>query len=338
MSLFLDQKYLSLISNRLPLFKRKSDRLYNCRCVICGDSVKNRSKARGYFFEYKTDLRYKCHNCDVSITFGTFLKKMDGNLHSQYLLEKYQEGNNVNISNLTPVITFEEPKFKTSDERLIDSILTRLDTLPEDHEVVLFCKKRKISETKFKQLYFIDNVKDIVQLNNDYKESIKGEEPRLVLPFYTDNGELSGVTCRALRGEALRYITVKIKDNVPLIFGLNEVDKSKKVYVVEGPIDSLFVKNAIAVAGTALNKVKLSGIPSDQLVYIYDNQPRNKELCNLISRSIDQGCNVVIWPQNLIEKDINDMVLSGKDVMNIIKNNTFEGLTAKAKFISWKRV
>lgn len=338
MSLFLDQKYLTLISNRLPLFKRKGDRLYNCRCIICGDSFKNKSKARGYFFEFKSELRYKCHNCDASVAFSSFLSKLDNNLYSQYLLEKYSEGQPLKSNALTTIVTFEEPKFKTSDEKLIDRLLDRVDTLPSDHEAVLFCKQRQIPENKYQFIYYIDNIKDIVQLNQDYKESIKGEEPRIVLPFFDTNGQLTGVTCRALRGEALRYITVKIKDQVPLIFGINEVIKSKIVYVVEGPIDSLFLDNAIAVAGTSLNKSRIIDVPNDSLVYIYDNQPRNKELCKIMERTIDQGHSIVIWPQNISEKDINEMIIGGKNVKKIIKDNTFNGLTAKAKFIGWKRV
>lgn len=337
MSLFLDQKYLSLVSNRLPLFKRKGDRLYNCRCIICGDSVKNRNKARGYFFEYKTEFRYKCHNCDASMSFGNFLKNIDSVLHSQYLLERYSEGRGL-TSNTKSVLTFETPVFKSSEEKLLDKILDRLDTLPENNEAVQFCKSRQIQPSKFNQLYFIENIKDIVQLSDKYKESIRGIEPRLVIPFYDENEQLTGVTCRALRGEALRYITVRIKENAPLIFGLNQVNKNKTTFVVEGPIDSLFIDNCIAVAGTSFDKVDILSISSEKLVYIYDNQPRNSEVCKLIERSIDQNRNVVIWPQNIAEKDINEMVIAGKNVQKIISDNIFTGLTAKAKFYSWKRV
>lgn len=337
MSLFLDQKYLSLISNRLPLFKRKDDRLYNCRCILCGDSTKNKRKARGYFFHHKGELRYKCHNCDASLSFSNFLKGIDNTLYSQYSLERYAEGAPFKHSNTIPEIVFEEPKFKSSEERLIDQLLDRLDTLPEDHEAVLFCKKRAIPKDKFKQIYFIDNVKKIVQLNDTYKESIRTEEPRLVFPFYDSNGQLSGVTCRALRGETLRYITVKVKDDVPLLFNINDVDRKNNIYVVEGPIDSLFLDNCIAAAGTSFGKVNSLGINTDKLVLIFDNQPRNKEVCKIIEKNIDLGYNVVIWPQTLDEKDINDMVLAGRNVKQIISKNTFQGLTAKAKFMAWKR-
>ena len=187
-------------------------------------------------------------------------------------------------------------------------------------------------------MYFIENVKNIVQLNDTYKESIKGEEPRLVLPFYDSNGQLSGVTCRALRGEALRYITVKVKDEVPLIFGINDIDKQKPIHVVEGPIDSLFIDNCIAVGGTSFGKLSQLNVSKESLIVIFDNQPRNKEVCKIIEKNIEQGYNIVIWPQNLFEKDINEMVSAGRNVKKIIKENTFSGLTAKAKFISWKRI
>jgi hypothetical protein len=234
-------------------------------------------------------------------------------------------------------MVFTEPNFKSQEERLLDKLIDRLDQLPGDHEAVLFCKQRNIPTVKFKQLYFISNVKDIVQLNNTYKESIRTEEPRLVFPFYDSNGQLSGVTCRALRSETLRYITVKVKDNVPLLFGINEIDTKKTIYVVEGPIDSLFLDNCIAAAGTSFGKINSLNINTNSMVLIFDNQPRNKEVCKIIEKNIDQGYNVVIWPQNIEEKDINDMVTAGRDVKNIIKKNTFQGLTAKAKFIAWKR-
>ena len=325
-----------LISNRLPLFKKKKDNTYNCRCVICGDSQKNRRKMRGYFFAYKTDLRYKCYNCDISLSFGNFLKSQDSIMYSQYALEKYSEGHNKS-ANVVPEFKFEVPVFKNNDEKLLDKLLDRVDTLPSDHEVVLFCNSRKIPKEKQKHLYFINNIKDIVQLNDKYKESIQGEEPRLVLPFYDNNNQLSGVTCRALRGEALRYITVKVKDGVPLLFGIDSINKSKPIYVVEGPIDSLFLDNAIAVGGTSFGKLNETGLDKDKLIVVFDNQPRNKEVCKLIEKNIELGYNVVLWPQTIAEKDINEMVMAGHNVKKIIKDNTYNGLTAKMKFIGWKR-
>lgn len=339
MSVFLDRKYLQLISNRLPLFKKKNDNTYNCRCILCGDSQRNKHKARGYFFQNKNDLTYKCHNCGASMFFSTFLKNLDQNVYAEYSLERMTENGSLSArSNALPTIKFEQPEFKPAEERLLDKLLDRLDTLPEDNEAVQFCLQRKIPKDKFNQLYYIDNVKNIEQLSDKYKDRIQASEPRLALPFYDDYGQLSAVTCRALRGEALRYLTVKVKEDTPLIFGINDIKKDRPIYVVEGPIDSLFINNCVAVAGTSFGKLGQLNLPKDKLVVVFDNQPRNKEVCKLIEKNIDAGYNVVIWPQTIDEKDINDMVLAGRNVSKIIKENTCSGLTAKAKFIAWKRI
>ena len=339
MSLFTDLKYLRLISNRLPLFKQKSDRLYNCRCILCGDSSKKKNKTRGYFYPAKNDLYYKCHNCSAAMHFGSFLKQLDGMTYNQYVMERYNEGlpQNKPHQKIEDKFKMEEPVFEKSEETLLDKLLDRLDTLPEDNEAVQFCLKRKIPRDKFKRLYFIQNMKDIVQLSEKYKEKIVSEEPRLVIPFYNNNGQLSGVTCRGLRGESLRYVQIKIKDEDVMIFGLNEVDKTKPIYVVEGALDSLFLPNAIAVAGSAFGKVEMSSLPKDKLIMIVDNEPRNKDICRVLDKIIENRYNVVIWPQTINEKDINEMVLKGSDPVKIVSKNVFSGLEAKLKFVEWKR-
>jgi len=338
LSLFVDLKYLQLIGNQLPLFKKKKDNLYNCRCILCGDSSAKKNKARGYFYGVKNEMFYKCHNCGASQHFGTFLKNINGQLYSEYVLERYSEGLPQNKPHQKAEHNFkmDQPKFDKRS-RLLDSLLDRLDTLPEDNEAVEFCIKRKIPKAVFNKLYYIENIKDIVQLNNSYKEQIKSIEPRLVIPFYSSDGQLAGVTCRALRNESLRYVTIKIKEENLLVFNLDGVDKSKTVYVTEGPIDSLFLPNAIAVSGTTFGKLHSVDVPKENMVVIFDNQPRNKEVCKLLDKVIQNDYNVVIWPQNLMAKDINDIVLEGKDPLKIIDKHIFKGLEAKIKFTEWKR-
>lgn len=280
---------------------------------------------------------YKCHNCDASLHFGSFLKQMDSLMYNQYTMERYSEGLPLNKPHqkVEDKFKMEQPVFEPKN--ILDELLDRLDKLPEDNEAVQFCLKRKIPKEKFKQLYFVDDIRKIEQLSDKYKNTLKTKEPRLVIPFYDENGLLVGVTCRGLRNESLRYVTIKINDDKPFIFGLDFVDRNKKVYVVEGPIDSLFIPNCIAVAGTAFGKLDSLGIPKERLVVIFDNQPRNKEVCKIIDKTINSNYNIVIWPQTLEEKDINDIVLTGKEPLNIIKKNIYNGLEAKMKFVSWKR-
>jgi hypothetical protein len=280
---------------------------------------------------------YKCHNCDASLHFGSFLKQMDSLMYNQYTMERYSEGLPLNKPHqkVEDKFKMEQPVFEPKN--ILDELLDRLDKLPEDNEAVQFCLKRKIPKEKFKQLYFVDDIRKIEQLSDKYKNTLKTKEPRLVIPFYDEKGLLVGVTCRALRNESLRYVTIKINEDKPFIFGLDFIDRNKKVYVVEGPIDSLFIPNCIAVAGTAFGKLDSLGIPKERLIVIFDNQPRNKEVCKIIDKTINSNYNIVIWPQTLEEKDINDIVLTGKEPLNIIKKNIYNGLEAKMKFVSWKR-
>jgi hypothetical protein len=280
---------------------------------------------------------YKCHNCDASLHFGSFLKQMDSLMYNQYTMERYSEGLPLNKPHqkVEDKFKMEQPVFEPKN--ILDELLDRLDKLPNDNEAVQFCLKRKIPKEKFKQLYFVDDIRKIEQLSDKYKNTLKTKEPRLVIPFYDEKGLLVGVTCRALRNESLRYVTIKINEDKPFIFGLDFIDRNKKVYVVEGPIDSLFIPNCIAVAGTAFGKLDSLGIPKERLIVIFDNQPRNKEVCKIIDKTINSNYNIVIWPQTLEEKDINDIVLTGKEPLNIIKKNIYNGLEAKMKFVSWKR-
>lgn len=339
MSLYIDLKYINLIANRLPLFKRKSDYLFNFRCTICGDSASKKHKARGYFFRMKGDMFMKCHNCSVSIHFGTFLKQTDQGLYAQYALERYATGAAPNKAHKDPQFKFTEPVVKT-EKSILDSLLDRVSELPEDHIARQFCAKRKIPDDVLPRLFFIDNIKNIEQISEKMKDRIKSEEPRLVLPFYTKDLQLSGMTCRALGDEQLRYITVKIKSDELLVFGMDVVDESKHIYVVEGPIDSLFIDNCIAVSGTGFNKLELLPFKKEDMTVIVDNQPRNKEVCKVYDDLIAKGYRIVIWPQSQKEKDINDLILAGKtkaQVKSIIDKNACADLQAKANFFTWKR-
>lgn len=337
MSLYVDIKYLRLYSHRLELFRQKNDNSFNCRCPICGDSQTKRNKARGYFYAVKNDLQYKCHNCGVSMMFASFLKKFDTNLYADYVVETYGERTQTpkpQKKSKDPELTYSRT-LDTEPLSLLDQLLPRLSELPADNEAVLFCKNRKIPESTFSRLYFADDISKIEQLSEKYRNKIASKEPRLVLPFYDHNLQLSGLTCRALRGENLRYLTIKIKEQVPLIFGLDQINPKKPILAVEGPIDSLFLDNCIAVGGTSFGKIHTLGLPD--LTVVFDNQPRNSELMKLMSAVIDTGTKVVIWPQKLEHKDINDMVLAGLDVKKLVRQNTFAGLEAKLKFTGWKR-
>ena len=334
--LHIDLKYINMISHRLDRFKRKDDYLFNFRCPICGDSSTKKNKARGYIYKKKNDMFYKCHNCGAGTTFGGLLDTVDPLLQKQYVLERYKAGVTAPRANKTPDFSgmFEEPDFGQTG-KLIDSLMDRVDKLDDNHMAVQYCIGRKLPREKWNRLYHIDDISKIHQLAPKYKDRIKTTEPRLAIPFFSESGKLTGLTLRDYGDNPLRYIMVKINDNSPTIFGLDHISKDTPVKIVEGPLDSLFIDNCIAAAGSSFKKIKSLGL--EDPVVIMDNEPRNETICKLLHQNIHEGLKVVIWPDTVKQKDINDMVLANLDVEEIINYNTFQNLEAELKFRNWRK-
>ena len=318
-----DSKYIGLVSSRLQKFKRVKPNLYNFRCPICGDSQKNKSKTRGYLYAVKADMNFRCHNCGASMTFSNFLKKLDTNLHKQYVFERFKDGKTGRGTVVEePKFNFEAPQFKP-----------KLD-LPKASENAIakrYLEKRKLNPDKF---YYTDKFKAWSNSHKKTFDDLTYDEPRIIIPLFYQN-TLVGFQGRSLGPSKVKYITVMINDDAPKIYGLDTIRKSSPVFVTEGPIDSTFLRNSIAMCG-ADGDVGKWGVSTP--VWVYDNEPRSKEITTRISDTIDRGDNVVIWPNQIKEKDINDMVLAGHDVQSIVESNVYNGLKAKLQFNTWKRI
>ena len=321
----IDSKYIGLVSSRLSKFKRVKANLYNFRCPICGDSQKHKNKARGYFYQFKVNTNFKCHNCGASLSFNNFLKKIDPTLHKQYTLEKFKEGfaggNNFVVEE--PKFNFKKPVFKKT-----------LD-LPKASEVKVareYLENRKLDATKF---YFAAKFKEWTNTQKQTFDTIGRDESRIIIPMYDEDKTLIGFQGRSLGPNSVKYITVMIKDDAPKIYGLDKIDCQKPIFVIEGPFDATLVENSVAMCWSDLD---LRSFGWSDYIYVYDNEPRNREIVNRIAKTINRGDKVVIWPTTINQKDINDMVLSGQNIMNVLESNTYSGLKAKIKFNNWKKV
>ena len=104
MSVWIDRKYLGMVSSRLERFKERRTDLYNFRCPYCGDSQKKKTKARGYVYRKGNDLFFKCHNCGFGTTLARFLKHLDGTLFDQYCFERWKSGDDGNANYPKPDI------------------------------------------------------------------------------------------------------------------------------------------------------------------------------------------------------------------------------------------
>jgi transcription elongation factor Elf1 len=318
-----DSKFIGLLSSKLEKFKRVKSNLYNFRCPVCGDSKKNKSKTRGYLYGMKADVNFKCHNCGASMTLSGFLKHLDPVLHKQYVFERFKQGTTGRATVVEePKFKFETPKFKTK---------IRLPKASENPSSDGYLTARKLDSTQF---YYAEGFKKFVNTLKQTFEDTKYDEERIIIPLYYEKN-LIGLQGRSLGPSKVKYITVMLNDDAPKIYGLDNIRKDAPVYITEGPFDSTFIRNSIAMCGADAN-VDRWGISNP--VWIYDNEPRNIEIVRRIGNTIDSGDSVVIWPNSIDDKDINDMVMSGLDVQSVIESNTYSGLEAKLKFNTWKKI
>ena len=319
----IDSKFIGLLSSKLEKFKRVKSNLYNFRCPVCGDSKKNKSKTRGYLYGMKADVNFKCHNCGASMTLSGFIKHLDPVLHKQYVFERFKQGTTGRATVVEePKFHFETPKFKTK---------IRLPKASENPSADGYLTARRLDSTQF---YYAEQFKKFVNTLKPTFDDTRYDEERIIIPLYYEKN-LIGLQGRSLGPSKVKYITVMINDDAPKIYGLDNIRKDAPVYITEGPFDSTFIRNSIAMCGADAN-VDRWGISNP--VWIYDNEPRNIEIVRRIGNTIDSGDSVVIWPNSIDDKDINDMVMSGLDVQSVIESNTYSGLEAKLKFNTWKKI
>lgn len=335
MSIYIDRKYINLVSNMIPKFKWKKDNLANCRCFICGDSTKSKSKARGYFFVKNNNFFYKCHNCGVGLSVYNFLQQIAPSLCREYSLERYISGDN--RGNYKKPSTEEIYPFEATKPTSYS--FQYLSDLPKDHKAVKYVQARLIPESKWEDIAYTD---DVSKLAEEFDEAYKNKfskEDRLVVVIRSNDG-ICGFQCRSFKAgskSGIKYITLKDKANL-CYYGMNKIDFSKKFYILEGPINSMFIDNAMATLGSSNFLLIDQKLDDTNGVYVIDNEPYKQETVDILEKLIESGKTVCIFPKNIIQKDINDMVKAGFDPQKIIDENTCSGLKAKFLFNQWKKI
>lgn len=352
MSIWIDRKFLGFVSSKLEQFKQKKTDLYNFRCPYCGDSQKNKLKARGYVYRKSNDMFFICHNCGKSTTFAKFLEYVDNTSYKQYILERYSSGETGNHNYKKP--DFSELKGNafnhfqsTGNTEPVESLEKTwqefssysIKNLPEEHYARAYIKNRKIPEQFWDEILFVPQFREFLdeEFPNHGKDEVPNDD-RIVLLYTNEKGEITNVAGRALSDTKIRYVTVKVS-NEKKVFGLHRLRKRDKIYVVEGQFDSYFIPNCLASGDSNLGGVAAI-FPELDVVLIYDREPRNRDLVKQIEKSINDGHKVCLFPEIVNGKDVNEMIQNGftsDEIKSIIDSNTFSGLTAKLKFTHWKR-
>lgn len=339
---YIDTKYINLVSPRLERFQWKKPCLAVCRCPVCGDSSKTKSKVRFYFYEKGGEFFVRCHNCDYSTNIGGFLKRMDGNLHRQYCFENLKDKNDGCFTQRAK--PKEKPKVVLPENKVLEDIPCLAD-LPKSHPAVMWATSRQLPKDRLSLLYYAENFAEwISKIDPD---ATVGDDQRIVIPIFSRTGALVGAQGRLLAANPtsreVRYITIKAdKDGGRLWYGLERINSNDPIIVVEGPIDSLFLQNGVAMLGLSDPLNVPVGLPVDRLIYALDNEPRNKQVVEAMEGLIDAGRTVCIWDSRVNGiKDINDMIRGGLkvgEIASMIRVNSHAGLSAKLSIGKWKRV
>ena len=331
---YLDDKYLGLISPRLEKFKKIRAGVYNFRCPYCGDSQKHKNKARGYIYQNKTDYNFKCHNCGMTRSFTYFLKDRDQPLYDEYVMERYKEGlTGKGTVTPEPKFTFPQPKFRKKD---ICDELTKISELNTTHRAKKYLINRGINEDTLSKLYYCPNFKEWTNKHKKIFDNTNHDDQRIIIPLRHSDGQLFGYQGRSLDPTSkMRYITVMLDEDAPKLYGLEKINTKKPIYILEGPFDSLFVENSVAMCGS---DVDIRTFGWGDYIWVFDNEPRNREIVSRIEKLINRGDKVVIWPSNIQEKDVNEMILAKHNICTILESSTYSELTAKLKLNLWKKV
>lgn len=371
MAEYVDLKYIGLLSSRLDRYKVRNHSPFkaNFRCPYCLDSKKSKSKTRGWLLE-KSDgkLIYYCHNCFKSIIFNTFLSDIDTTLYNEYIVEKFINGkseSNMRFDNIKPkgvvskssgrsrILSIDDEEIELEDDEEdiaeLDYRLAEIkciEDMPSEHPAVQYVIQRKIPQNKFDRLFYVPKFKKWTNklLPDKFdKKSLERDEPRLIIPFLDENGILFGYTGRSFDPKTdLRYVTIILDETKNKFYGLDNVDMSKEYYVLEGALDSLFIDNAMAMAGA---DARIETLPNKENgVIVFDNEPRNPDIHTRMEDAMSMGFKVLFWPSSIHNKDVNNMILNEglttSDINDIVsdKSNQYTGMEGQVKLAQWKRV
>jgi len=336
--LFLQREYANLVGMRLNLFTIQQQSPYrsNFRCNICGDSQKNRTKKRGYIIEKSNSLIFHCFNQCGTINFEHYLRDYHSDLYYQYRIDLLKNSRG-------DVFEKKDDALGRINQSLVDgdSVLG-LKHAKDIKEAFLYIKKRKIPENFYGDIFYTENFLKFVNDNIGKRFSKKVEnvlDPRIVIPIRDLEKNIIGVSARSLDTKnPRRYLNIKFNEDYSLLFNIEKINKRKKIYVTEGCFDAMFIDNAVAMLGTDFRSESY-GLNKENLVIVLDNEPRNSQIVAKYNQYIKRGYKIVIWPEEIKEKDINEMMIknSDMDIMKTLDSNTFCGLKATIELNSWRK-
>ncbi len=317
-----------------------------CKCPNCKDK-----KRRMYILWNETKGIYNCycHNCGYSKILINFLEDFYTATYDEYKRNRHVKHSSLLIHN--PI----KKKKRKVRAKVIDIFKTRkeqpygctpADQLKEGHKVKEYLINREIPEKYWNLFYFAKDFKQVAN-HYGYKTDKWISESRLIIPFWDMDKNLIFVQGRSFdKNPKIKYITLELQKGNLKLWGLSDINIDKTIYITEGPIDAMFLNNSLAIAGSKIsNKELMSLFPKKNcrdIVFVFDNEPHNKDVVASMLDKIKFGFSVVIWNrQKIKEKDINDMIMFNEiinidNIMLKLHELTFYGVRAKNKVKFWR--
>jgi len=304
-------------------------------CVFCGSK-----KMKGTIFYANTGrLCYICWRascpCHTAIHAAKWLKEVNPALYSAYL----DDISNKETKSASDILKMQEQfaeqykkqqeiqKKEIEQKKMLDNNATKYfkhinDGSALSQKAIDYCESRMIPKEVYEKWFIAHEGK--------YHD-------RVIIPFYTKAGKVSYFQARSLIGVEPKYMN-RIAETQ--LYNRDFIDKTKPVFVLEGPIDSLFLENAVATCGAgSSSKIDAEIAQFDQVFYILDNDEAGNKKAGKLVR---EHKNVFIWNKFLTDfginpksvKDINDVIVYLKktdkftysDLQNYFTNITDEFL------------
>lgn len=338
MSSWVDNEFAYRAFAHLPKFTQvnnSSSFKLRFRCPVCGDSQTDVNKSRGWYYGDSNGGNIHCYNCNYHAPIGVYLKEFEADLYREYILELRKDKDRSK-----PTVVEKPPEPERKIIKALPACI-RLDQLKEDHPIIKYVQARCIPKEAWKRMWFTREWPKLVNhiSPGTYKKEMP--EPRLVIPIYNKDGKAEAFQGRALKKDApQKYITIKAYPEATKIYGVERV-KDGDVWVMEGPIDSMFIPNAIAITGGQLD---LDVVPfKDRRVWVLDSESRHPDTIKRLKKLVDAGERVMFWDNvPWKSKDVNDMVrkdgATPEEILAYMQNNISQGLMAKMRLSKYSKI
>lgn len=288
--------------------KNRYNNTYQGSCPMCREGNSWLKKRRFYYIPDK-NLVY-CHNCGYSKSTIKWIMDISGLSIDEIRSE---------LKDVCVDITEEK------EERIVVA-----DTLPKDcinlfdKTQLSFYKNNKIVN---KALEFLDKRRLTNAINRPVfylSLTDNTHKNRLIIPFLDENNKIVYYQSRTIldNDEKPRYMSKLNGEKT--IFNFDKIDLNyDKVFIFEGPINSCFVKNGVAIGGIQENSYQLfttkqqeqiDKIPFHKRIWVLDSQWKDTAAANKTKKLLELKEKVFIWPKELGKayKDFNDIVIEIK--------------------------